>query len=81
MANYENEDLFYKYITSIDFIKVIIKDCSKSSETFKIKEKLLEFLKENKKFYNFGINKQNEIYYDDSLKNSKISKISPMLLY
>ena len=76
LANYENEDLFYKYITSIDFIKVIIKDCSKSSETFKIKEKLLEFLKENKKFYNFGINKQNEIYYDDSLKNSKISKIS-----
>jgi hypothetical protein len=78
LANYENEKLYEKYITSIDFIEVIIKDCSKSAETFKIKDKLLEFLKENKKFYNFEINNNNEIIYKE--KNNKINKISDIHL-
>ena len=78
LANYENEKLYEKYITSIDFIEVIIKDCSKSAETFKIKDKLLEFLKENKKFYNFEINNNNEIIYEE--KNNKINKISDIHL-
>jgi hypothetical protein len=78
LANYENEKLYEKYITSIDFIEVIIKDCSKSAETFKIKDKLLEFLKENKKFYNFEINNNNEIIYEE--KKNKINKIKDIHL-
>ncbi len=79
LANYENdENLYYKYTSSLEFIGVIIKECSKSAETFKVKDKLLEFLKENKKFYNFEINNKNEIIYEE--KKNKINKIKDIHL-